>query len=168
MKNYASSSADTSCGSYGMTNYYMGRNVGMLLHGMIWRTTDIRFWCGLTDQTGATFGESDSPSGANYAAFRYSTLAGDTNFKCVTSDASGQTVEDSGVAANTNEHAFAIECDDGSGNIKFYIDGTLVATVTTRRPTTGSDLCYYLSGMWHSASRGRLVGLSYVAVQSDL
>jgi hypothetical protein len=93
-----------------------------------------RLWVGIVSAGGATL-QTDTPgtAGMYVAAFRYSTNASDTNFKCVTADGASQTVTDSGVAADTNPHQFTI-IQSGS-SYKFYIDGTLVATNTTHLPT---------------------------------
>jgi hypothetical protein len=107
------------------------------------QTTFSRLWVGIVSAGGATL-QTDTPgtAGLNVAAFRYSTNASDTNFQCVTSDASSQTITDSGVAADTNPHQFTI-VKSGSA-YKFYIDGTLVATNTTHLPTVSmADIVQY-------------------------
>jgi hypothetical protein len=70
----------------------------------------------------------------DFMGFRYSTVTADTNWKACNGLVS-QTTTDSGVAADTNIHLFEIVCDDSVPNIKFYIDGTLVATNTTNLPS---------------------------------
>lgn len=117
--------------------YRTGRSIKLL--GKLWlsRTTDTRFVFGLAS------GVNDSDSPFDFTAFfRYSTIASDTNFQCVTGDGTSVTVTDSGIPADTNEHTFAIIFDDVTPNVQFYIDGTLVATNTTNLPPSGHYLCY--------------------------
>jgi hypothetical protein len=103
------------------------------------QTTNCRFWIGL-NQSGPGVAWADTTLYGVYAAFRYSTNAGDVNFQCVTQDgsASGQTVVSSGVAADTAYHTFKITW--AAGHFLFSIDGTQVADISTTVPansTTG-------------------------------
>lgn len=89
--------------------------------------TSVRHWIGMSSASSATLGGSDAPTHA-CAMFRYSTSAGDTNWKCVTSDRSGsQTITDSGVAFAANT-AYSFRIIFGTQRAKFYINGVLVAT----------------------------------------
>ncbi len=140
--NVVSSGTSASGFMYGDLEYRVGRNLKIL--GKLWlsRITDTRFKFGL-------FGNqlNDTDTGTDDMAwFRFSTIAGDTHYKCVTGDATSSTVTDSGISPVANvERTFAIIFDDVSPNVKFYIDGTLVATNTTHLPRTAIDLGYSLS-----------------------
>lgn len=100
--------------------------------------TDVRFWFGLFNNT-AGFNVDNLPSGTSGAisgaGFRFSTVVPDTNWQCCTSDGTTQTTTNSGVAAVAGAfHTFEIVFTDSVPNVKFYIDGTLVATNTTHLP----------------------------------
>jgi len=100
-------------------------------------TTDSRYWIGVSDatsSTAATIMNSDTPS-ANVVAFRFATDA-DTTIKAVCqTGSSSQTVVDTGVAPSTSTpQLFEIVPTSGGASVTFYIDGTLVATITSNVP----------------------------------
>jgi len=111
-------------------SYHLGRIEGTGL------TTTTRVWVGISDGTTNSGSGSDTPAG-KFAMFRYSHNAGDTNWKCITSDGSTLTVTDSGVAADTNPHTFEIQFNDSTPNVVFSIDGSVVQTITTHLPGNG-------------------------------
>jgi hypothetical protein len=78
------------------------------------------------------------------AGFRYDTVADGTAFwRCVTDDASGTptvTVTTVAVAINT---AYVFRMVLSATDVKFYINGTLVATHTTHLPTATTALFWY-------------------------
>jgi hypothetical protein len=79
------------------------------------------------------------------AAFRYDTGADGTAFwRCVTHDNSGSptvTTTTMPIAAGTL-YRLRIVCQAGFGNVKFYINDTLVATHTTHLPDTTQALSW--------------------------
>jgi hypothetical protein len=177
------SSADNLAGirTYNTTSYApvaTGQNIELWGSMYITATTDGRFWFGLGSNlvmNAITLGGSDTPStsSADYIGFRYSTVAGDSNWQCVVSNGFsgsgpgiGDTVVDSGIAADTHSHRFAFVVNDSIPNVAFYIDGTLVATVTTHVPGTGNGLGYIAGAAYHS-SAGMRLGCSSLIIQSD-
>lgn len=98
---------------------------------------DVRFWFGLSDWTNSdptSDWNSDTPS-HNFVGFRFSTVAGDTNFQCIVqTDSTHQTVVDSGVAANTAMHRFSFYYDGSA--VQFYIDGANVGSISTNLMAT--------------------------------
>lgn len=100
-------------------------------------TSNVRLWAGLTDQTGPTMSAAADPAG-NYAAFRFDTAAGDTNWQCITKDGTTQGVTDSGVAPTTSNAL--LEIAHTASSIIFRIDGVVVATRTANLPTAGTNL----------------------------
>jgi hypothetical protein len=117
--------------------HYFGRAIRAHAWIKLEETTNVRYWVGITGGAGSTMAGVDDAS-TDIAAFRYSTSAGDTNWKCVTNDGgSPSTITDSGVAASTSFTIFSIEHTPGV-NVKFYINGTLVATHTTDLPRSTS------------------------------
>lgn len=100
--------------------------------------TNIRLWFGWMN---GDPGGSATPA-LHLAAFRYDTGADGTAFwRCVTDNASGVptvTTTTKAIAAST---AYRLEIwMDESGMVKFYIDGTLVATHTTTLPTSTTGI----------------------------
>lgn len=112
--------------------------------------TNSRFWVGLTSNSGTVQMASDNPAG-NYAAFRGN--AG-SNFQCITKDGTTQTVVDSGVAYTTALlYKFAINCDSVNNQVLFYINGALVATITTHLPTSATAM-KWMQGLTQSTGSG--------------
>ncbi len=154
-------------GYNGALLYCTPANIQMLAIARITSLTDIRMFIMLSDTVGQTVPASDTPSSSKFAGFRYSSTAGDTNFQCCTSDGSTQTTVDSGVAADLNSHLFAIEFDDAGPNVKFYIDGTLVATITTNLPPSGTVLAYQAGSSSSSPGGSQLFDFEQVQIWSD-
>lgn len=149
---------------YGDLIYPVGKS--LKIRGKIWltRTTDIRFLFGLA---GGQNGDDFDHGFDNYALFRFSSIAGDTNWQTMTNDASTSAgvVNNSGVAANTNEHSFAIIFDDVTPNVKFYLDGVLVATHTNQLPTAATPLGYLVAIRGNSTNNA--IGVGQIVIDSD-
>ena len=97
----------------------------------------MRIWVGHWDNTLIT--ETDTPGTAGYkgAAFRFSTVAGDTTWQCVTFDAVGETITNSGATVAIDvEAALRIEFESTTA-VRFYVNDTLVATHSTTLPGSG-------------------------------
>lgn len=98
---------------------------------------DVRFWFGLSDWTNGdpnSDWNSDTPS-HNFVGFRFSTVAGDTNFQCIVqTDSSHQTVVDSGVVGDTAMHRFEFYFDGTA--VQFYLDGASVGSISTNLMAT--------------------------------
>jgi hypothetical protein len=127
---------NTAGGGYGGV---MGGNLGAFQTvAALEQTTNCRLWIGLSQQPGLAW--ADNGASYIYTAFRYSTNAGDTNFQCVTQSGVGtnQTVADSGIAADTAFHTFAIRYAVSSWT--FYIDGTLVGSINTNCPASNTRM----------------------------
>lgn len=101
----------------------------------------IRAWIGLSD---VSFTGSNDPTG-NLAAFRYSTGASDTNWMAATNDNSGGCgFTDTGIAV-TASTPYTLRAALTATDVKFYIDGALVATRTTNLPTATVALPWWFS-----------------------
>lgn len=122
----------------GYQDFRVGRNVYFETSVRAVQTTNHRLFLGFTStETSGTYLGSDDPV-ISGAWFRYSTAAPDTNWQCITNDgASGGTITDSGIAAGTTNHEFAI-VENPSVDWKFYIDGALVCTNSTNQPAAGA------------------------------
>jgi hypothetical protein len=131
--NYVSTSTSNVSGNVasisGSTLWGAGRNIVADALSSIDSNTSVRWSYGTTDQTMATMGASDAPAG-NWYQFRFSTNAGDTNWMCGSSKAGTSTFANSGVAADTNFHFFAIRVDDSVPSITYYIDTVQVCQIT--------------------------------------
>ena len=106
--------------------------------------TAVRVWIGLTDSYGGTTSSgtpftlfrADNPA-MNFVGFRFSTVAGDVKWQCVTqTDASYQTVtpESTSSHVDTNPHVFEIQFN--SPDMVFLIDGVQVGSQSTNLPST--------------------------------
>lgn len=90
------------------------------------------YWIGLSSLAAASL-SATNPNGS-IIAFRF--IQGtDTHYQAYVGTATATfTAVDTGIAPDTNFHQFKIQ-QDNSGNLTFYIDGTLVATINVG--TTG-------------------------------
>lgn len=121
-----------------------------------------RLWFGMTDQTATTMSGSANPAGS-YAAFRYDTSAGDTHLQCVTKDGTTQTIVDSGITPVVGtRYRLAIDMDYDNSQVLFYIEGVLVATITTHLPAAATALRWVQVGNILSGSLQLVYGSLYV------
>ena len=109
--------------------------------------SNVRMWTGMgtyNQLSAANYGGTDTPSASSrtFIGFRYSTAASDTNWMCVVSNGSAETITSSGVPVDTKTHYFAFICNDAGSSVAFYIDGTLVTTINADYPSNGSDMSY--------------------------
>ena len=70
----------------------------------------------------------------NGAYFKYTDGVNSGKWQCVTANGGVRTAADSGITADTNYHQFTVEINDAGTSVTFYIDGTLVQTITTNIP----------------------------------
>jgi len=105
-----------------------------------WSTalTNRRVWVGLFSGDPML---SDTPA-VHLVGFRFSSTAGDTNWRCCADNGSGTPTDlDSGVAvAIYTAYTLAIEFYAGSGNVNFLINGEVVASTSTKLPTSNQNL----------------------------
>lgn len=98
--------------------------------------TSQRIWVGLA---------ASNPSGsatptANIASFRYDTGAGDSTWKCVSSNASTNTITDSGVTvAASSTYDLSLDTSDPA-KVVYFINGAAVATITTNLPVSSTNI----------------------------
>jgi len=124
--------------------------------------TTQRFWVGVSTGS-ATLRGADDPA-IKAAAFRFSTTASDVNWQAFTNDGSGGgTITDTGIAVSTSLVALAIEFLTGS--VKFYINGTLVATHSTNLPD--ADM-YYIAEVVTLSDAARAIECAEVSAEDLL
>lgn len=98
----------------------------------------MRLWVGLS--TTVSMDVDTLGAAGGLLAFRYSTVAADTNWQVVTNENGTQVPADSGVAVATDTtYKFKMQMQDNATAL-FYIDGTLVATQTANIPSTSRNL----------------------------
>jgi hypothetical protein len=147
--------------------YEMGTNVFVQAQGNIASVTTVRAWAfTMTNQTPATMCASANPAG-NYMGFRFDTTASDTVWQAVTKDGTTQNIVSTGVAPDTaNQQTFSIVQSNALANVKFYIDGVLVATSAANLPTAATAL-----GLVHcnraTAGSGQQIQATYVYIFND-
>jgi hypothetical protein len=132
------------------------------------QNTSIRFRVGMGDpgNLGAWLA-SDTLTSNNYAAFRFSTSAGDTHFKCETGDGSAVTVTDSGFTPVVNTlYLLKIKFNDAVPNVVFSINGTAVCTNTTHLPLASRNLRYF-SGFSPLTSVTTTMHIVWIYEESD-
>jgi hypothetical protein len=98
-----------------------------------------RIWIGLHS---AAPGNSDSPA-TSLVAFRFSTVAPDTNWMACTKDGTTLNAVDTGVvvAVSTN-YLLEITVNNTAGTAEFKINGSVVATLNTNLPAAATNLGY--------------------------
>lgn len=136
---YTSSAiAGNSAGVFSSTGYQNLQAIGNIrwTRVKLFQITTIRLWLMLSGNGHpASAGDllSDLPN-YGYVGFRYSTAAGDSTYKCICAVSNvAFTVVDSTVPADSNPHDFIITKSGSS--YQFYIDGNLVATISSNIPT---------------------------------
>ncbi|HSX01946.1 MAG TPA: hypothetical protein VLI05_01385 [Candidatus Saccharimonadia bacterium] len=125
-------------------------------------TTNARMWTGLTSVSAATQAASATPTG-DYAAFRYDTGAGDSTYKCVTSDGTTVNVINSGVTGDTNGHRFEVRIL--SNQVIFILDGNAVCATSTNMPRS-STLLTYVDTITTLTTAAKGIRLPWVYVES--
>ncbi len=163
-KSTATSTANNNVASVsGNTNYDTSDNPAYQTVVDLDATTNRRVWVGLTSQTSATMGASATPA-ASYAAFRYDTSAGDTNWMCVTrGGAAAPTATNSGIAASTT--AVELEVILVQTTVaEFKINGVLVCTVSTTLPAASTLMRYSnsITNLANGTARTLRTGWVYV------
>lgn len=98
--------------------------LGVLMKFSLNQTTDVRFFCGLTDQTLATMAGADNPAGS-YLGLRYSTPAAETQWRWVNKDGTTQRNSSSGINVDTNVHYLRIS-STGTAFLAVLYDANLV------------------------------------------
>lgn len=117
--------------------------------------TSVRYWLGGMSGNVALYKtelDTDTPA-ISFVGFRFSTNAGDTAYQCVACTSGSQTTVSSGVAYDgTLNHTFQIVPSGAA--VKYYIDGTLVGTISTNLPATtvGMNTVAYWDNLITSAA----------------
>ncbi len=124
--------------------------------------TDHRNIIGFTDMAASTAITADTNNSANEAFFR-KTAAG-TSWETVTRTASGTEQVNTNVGSTNAWHRMRIEMDNGNAAVRFYVDGTLVATHTTAAPTAAMG---FTVGNAVTSTTSRNLDVDYMRVWSD-
>jgi|ERR1051326_2802324 hypothetical protein len=167
---YRSGSNNTPAGWTGnnVNNWRFGSNLHFAATCYISRTSNVIFLCGVFDANDGGFGGTDPDSSHKKYYFRYDTTQSDSHFQCICGDGSSQSVADSGVAPTAGKsQTFAIIVDDDASEAKFYIDGDLVATVSSHVPSSGAA-GYQCSVAADSSASSLLIGMTQVKIQADI
>lgn len=109
--------------------------------------TNVRFFCGLTNQLDSVMLSADDPSG-HYAGIQYSTIRGDTTFKYVRKDGTTQVIANS-IAVDINVHKLKMWLHPDSDNrntnkISIQLDNDNRGLYTTNLPTDITDLRFVI------------------------
>jgi hypothetical protein len=171
MANYATAATTSSTAGFGTNGNPVirtGRNVYFSALVKLQESTQMRVWIGLTDRAFSTIMGNDTIGGSGSAAFRFSTIAGDTNWQCWTNDGVTTGLTDTGIAFNTDIHLFEIIMDDVLAEVRFYIDGVLAATRTGASiPPSGLNL-FPTIGVLTNENVAKNIRIAYVHIEDDL
>jgi hypothetical protein len=109
---------------------------------MLGSTANVRYWIGFAGNTQTpNIFRTDNPT-TRCCAFRYSTAAGDTTWQCVVTDGTIQVAAGTTVVPDaTALHVYSIQFSNS--NVLFYIDGTLVGTVSIGTTTLNVGTSYF-------------------------
>lgn len=130
---------------------------------LAYQSAAVRYWIGLTS---AQIGSVDSSAATNYAAFRFSTNAGDTFWQACSGDGAAASCTASATAIDlAASHTFAVDCRIAT-SCDFWIDDALVVSKTTNLPTGTSNLRWQVSVETLAAAE-KNVGASAVAVETN-
>lgn len=166
MINYASaasSGSNAGVSNNGNAVVRTGRNLYFGALVKLQETAATRVWIGLFFSSISSVLGGDTMG--DFIGFRYSTVASDTNWQACNGLVS-QTTSNSGIAADTNIHLFEFIVDEDAANIKFYIDGALVATNTTNLPS--GDNFQVVIGEQTQAAVAKNIRVGFIHVEDDL
>jgi hypothetical protein len=163
--NYATAATTGQIAGYG-TNGFSVTRIGRVTYFSalvkLDETAQERAWVGLTTRAFSTMMGSDTP--IDTVAFRRSTIAGDTNWQCYSSSGAANGVTDSGVAADTAVHLFELEFE--GSDVRYYIDGVLVATRNTDMPASGTNVFPNI-GVLTNENVAKNIKIGHVFLQED-
>lgn len=118
------------------------KSLRFIAWGMIQELTVVRFFVGWTNSQLSNWVGTDTPhsvGSAQFCGFRFSSVAGDTNFMYCVSSGSATTVGSTGVTGDTGFHAFEIRVNAAATSVDFYIDNVLVKSAQTANlPAAGT------------------------------
>ncbi|MEM3170282.1 MAG: hypothetical protein QW838_05860 [Candidatus Nitrosotenuis sp.] len=159
--------AGDEAGSANVTGWRRDLNPIMQGRLQISSTSDIRFYFGFCGSgSNATCMGSDNVA-AEHAMIRYSTVAGDTNYQCVSRDAAGtQQVQNIGVAADTGSHLFTVYMDNTAGAVLCGVDDSYVAN-TTNIPAASTNVIRSIWGVETQTTTAKAIQVNWVTWLSD-
>jgi hypothetical protein len=112
----------------------------LVVMGRLAALPQLRSWIGFCAGSAASFFAAGDLPAINFVAFRYS-VNSDTTWQAIVGDGASTTVVDTGIAPSaTVAQTFRIEWDRAGSQVKFYIDSTLVATINTTLPASGTNM----------------------------
>jgi outer membrane lipoprotein-sorting protein len=152
-------------GMAGNSSWARANNPRMQFRGLLSSTASIRAWIGLADEALTTVTGTDTIA-RDFAAFRYSTVAGDANWKGCTGTGGTMTCTDTGVAAGTSDVEFEIILNDSVPNAVFKINGATVATNTTNLPASAQDMTA-LTGIETQAAAAKNIKMQWMYLDAD-
>lgn len=151
------------------SDWFSGRNIywGAYIKNANADLTNQRFWVGISNTpTPANFNSDTPGTTQKIAMFRFSSVVPDTNYQCVTGNASAQTVTNSNIAADVNSHVFEIQMNDAVPNVVFYIDGVQVCTNSATLP--GNNVSMSSLGLITTqTAAAKNIQVGWVSTQSD-
>jgi hypothetical protein len=124
-------------------------------------TATIREWRGWTSADLSAV--ATNPTSGHIAAFRFDSALDSTNWQCVTCNNSSSTITDSGIAYSTGtSYRMRIVLVAGT-SVKFYINDSLVATVTLTMPGNTTKMGFQ-AGVTTLTTATRRIDINRIAV----
>ncbi|MGJ5820977.1 LamG-like jellyroll fold domain-containing protein [Paludibaculum fermentans] len=129
----STASVDSRAEVTGSAIWRTGRNLRLEARTRMLETTGVRAFIGITSDNGA--GATALPiATSRHAGFRYD-AASDTTWKCYRDNNTGTPGSmDSGIAADSAWHLFAVAFDDANSTVRWYVDGAQVCSATGNYP----------------------------------
>lgn len=114
--------------------------------------SSVRYWVGFFS---GNPNASDAPA-VRHAAFRLSTSAGDTSWKCITSNGGAQTIKDSGVVVPTTYAGarYQLEIHWHEYRVDFYINNSFVGSSAATLP---ANVCSWYATVTTLAAAARAI-----------
>ena len=157
-------------GSFNWTTFFLSQNgnSGLLILGA--GLIVVNYWIQLTQLSNSSnrfyvklgLGDSQGESDDNNSiAFRYEDNVNSGNWQCLSESGGTYTTVNTAVAADTGWHKFTIVVNTSATSIGYYINGSLVGTITTNIPTApiSPSVQFQNSGTYTSGIQTMLLDL---------
>jgi hypothetical protein len=161
-------SISSAAGAVGADNYRVGRNHKLQARVKISATANMRVFIGFTTNTLVNMVNTDTPTG-NFAGFRYSTTAGDSEWKVITRDgATAISPSSTGVAiSSANGFNFEIQEDVANAKWLFRINDVLVATVSSNLPSANTNM-HWCVGVLTTENVAKNAEVGWIMIRGDM
>lgn len=168
--NFASSATINSLSGAYIVGSLVRRAYDPIIEVVLRTTADIsslRVWVGIFGASGAINVDTQA-SGSGLIGFRYSTAAGDTGWRPVCNDNSGNQTTGTaiGTVAVSTRYRLRARVDSANGVVYFSVNNSTETTISTNLPPVGTDLGPGLA-FYNLVAVTRSIGLSRFYVEQN-